>query len=267
MNFERINELIDYIEDNITDEEKLKIELLAKKIAVNPLALSNIFSFLTNIGVKEYIRYRKLTLSVQNLLDGESILNVAIKYGYDSATAFSRAFFKFHNIKPSEINENSIFVNFSKFHFDTSIDDLNNINYRFEVVNYKKIYGFKQRMLCEQIKTLSPAFWTDVSKKNPLINLLNPSISVIEYPTDWRENGCYYWIGAEEAINNDFIEIKNMKFIIFKIDGTDYSIIPTISKLAYIKYVPSINKEILDTISLEVYYKDYIEIWMPIETD
>ena len=267
MNYELINNLIDYIETNITDDEKLSNELLAKELGVNTLALSNIFSFLTNIGIKEYIRYRRLTLSVQDLLNGESILNVATKYEYDSATAFSRAFFKFHNIKPSEITEKSTFVNFSKIHFDSVSNDLDNINYRFEKIDYKKIYGFKQRTICEQIKTIAPDFWEKIENKNLLLKTITPTMSVIEYVSDFKENGCYYWVGSEEPINDDFIEIKNMKFIVFKIDGKEYAKIPTISKLAYVKYVPSINKEILDTISLEIYYNEYIEIWMPIEAD
>ena len=267
MNYERLNKLLDYIEFNITNEEKLSNQLLAKILGVNALAFSNIFSFLTNMGIKEYIRYRKLTLAVQDLLNGESVLNTAVKYGYASATSFSRAFLKFHGLKPSEINKESVFVNYAKLHFDTSSDELNNINYRFETITYQKIYGFKQRMMCEQIKAKAPAFWQKMENKNPLLKTITPLLSVIEYPKDFKEMGCYYWIGTHEAINNDYLEITNTKFIVFKVFGDDYSQIPIISKLAYLKYVPSLNKEILDTVSLEIYYDDCIEIWMPIETD
>lgn len=258
---------MDYIEENICANEKLTNEELAKVLGVNPIALSTIFSFITNVGIKEYIRYRKLTLSVQDLLTGESVINVAIKYGYDSATAFSRAFTKFHNIKPSEITSQSTFSNFSKIHFESSLKELNNINYHFEVIDNKKIYGFKKRMIAEEIKDYAPPFWRKIEKEHPILKTINPTFSVIEYPDDFREKGCYYWVGAEEAISSEYIEIKNMKFIVFKIEGNDYTKIPIISKLAYIKYVPSINKEILDTVSLEIYYEDSIEVWMPIETD
>lgn len=262
-----MNRLIDYIEENITNDSKLTNEEFAKILGVNTLAFSNIFSFLTDTGIKEYIRYRKLTLSVRDLLNGESILDVATKYGYNSATAFSRAFTKFHGLHPSHITEKSVFVNYPKYHFDETDDDLKDINYHFEKIDYKKIYGCKKRMIAEEIRYYAPPFWDSVVSKFPILDNLYPTYSIIEYPPDFRENGCFYWVGAEEPIGEEYIEIENAEFIVFRIEGTDYTKVPKISDLAYDKYAPSINKEILDTVSLEVYLEDAIEIWMPIETD
>lgn len=61
------------------------------------------FSFLAGIGLSEYIRRRRLSLAAIDLKDKDlRIIDVAVKYGYNSADSFSRAFHSLHGILPSE---------------------------------------------------------------------------------------------------------------------------------------------------------------------
>ncbi|MDE6641707.1 MAG: helix-turn-helix domain-containing protein [Acetatifactor sp.] len=61
-----------------------------------------IFSYMTGMTLNEYIRCRRLTLAARDLQHGRApIIHIAMKYGYDSAAAFSRAFAKQHGITPS----------------------------------------------------------------------------------------------------------------------------------------------------------------------
>lgn len=57
---------------------------------------------MTGMTLNEYVRRRRLTLAAQDLRRGRMpVIDLAMKYGYDSAAAFSRAFARQHGIAPS----------------------------------------------------------------------------------------------------------------------------------------------------------------------
>ena len=103
--YAELNKVIEYIENNL--EEKIEYKELAKMIGVNEYTFQRIFSLISNVSISEYIRNRRLSNAGQELyLKGEKVIDIAIKYQYGNSTAFSRAFEKFHGIKPSEVRKN-----------------------------------------------------------------------------------------------------------------------------------------------------------------
>lgn len=99
-----LNKIIEYIENHL--EEKIEYKELSKMIGVNEYTFQRIFSLISNVSISEYIRNRRLSNAGQELyLNNEKVIAVAIKYQYNNATAFSRAFEKFHGIKPSEVKK------------------------------------------------------------------------------------------------------------------------------------------------------------------
>lgn len=92
------------MEDNLDGE--LCIEDIAAKAFVSPFHFQRIFGALCGVTVGEYIRRRRLTLAAQELAaGGASVIDTAVKYGYDSRDSFTRAFTKFHGISPSAAKE------------------------------------------------------------------------------------------------------------------------------------------------------------------
>lgn len=101
---ERMNDAIDYIEDHLT--ENIDYAAVAKRTYCSVYNFQRIFSFIIGIPVAEYIRNRRLTLAAQELHTSSTrIIDVAVKYQYESQEAFSRAFFKFHGTTPSAVRE------------------------------------------------------------------------------------------------------------------------------------------------------------------
>lgn len=99
-----IQSAVQYIEDNLTDE--LNIEDIAAKAYVSSFHFQRIFSVLCGFTVGEYIRSRRLTLAAQELsVDNAKVIDIAVKYGYDSPDSFARAFTKFHGLSPSAAKE------------------------------------------------------------------------------------------------------------------------------------------------------------------
>ncbi|MBE6769678.1 MAG: helix-turn-helix domain-containing protein [Ruminococcaceae bacterium] len=97
-------DVIEEIEKNILND--IDIDVLAKKSNMSVYEFRRIFSFLAKIPVSEYIRKRRLSLAALEMIEKKSsVTEIALKYGYDSASSFSRAFKEFHGVVPSEINE------------------------------------------------------------------------------------------------------------------------------------------------------------------
>jgi len=95
-----IQNAIEYIEDNLTEE--LNIQEIAKKACVSSFHFQRIFNVLCGFTVGEYIRSRRLSIAAEELSKSSiKIIDIAIKYGYDSPDSFTRAFTKFHGVSPS----------------------------------------------------------------------------------------------------------------------------------------------------------------------
>ena len=96
----QLNAAIEYIEANLCTE--FDLDTAAGIACVTADSFIRFFSYMTGMTLNEYVRRRRLTLAAQDLQHGKTpIIDIAMKYGYDSATAFSRAFAKQHGITPS----------------------------------------------------------------------------------------------------------------------------------------------------------------------
>lgn len=104
---EGIQNALDYIEQNLTEE--ITIKDVAEKAYVSEFHFQRIFSVMCGLTVGEYIRNRRLAQAAQELSGGTvKVIDVALKYGYDSPDSFARAFTKFHGIKPSAAKEKGV---------------------------------------------------------------------------------------------------------------------------------------------------------------
>ncbi len=96
-----IQRAIDYAEANITDE--IDFEEVAAQAYSSSFHFQRVFSILCGYSLGDYIRMRRLSLAGEELSKGNAkIIDIAMKYGYDTPESFSRAFTRFHGITPSE---------------------------------------------------------------------------------------------------------------------------------------------------------------------
>lgn len=118
-NINNFNDVIDYIEENLT--ETLDITAMAKKANMSVYEFRRIFSFAAGIPISEYIRKRRLSAAAFELLEKTgSVTDIALKYGYDSTSSFSRAFKEFQGFSPNEISKNTVKM-FTKIGFEFGI--------------------------------------------------------------------------------------------------------------------------------------------------
>lgn len=107
---EGLHSALDYIEAHL--EEEIPPEAVAQKAYVSAYHFQRIFHAVCGVSLGEYIRCRRLTLAGQELSRGHArVIDVALKYGYDSPDSFARAFQRFHGTLPSAAREKGVRLN------------------------------------------------------------------------------------------------------------------------------------------------------------
>ena len=94
-----MNAAMDYIEGHLAD--RIDMANLAGRACCSAYHFTRYFSFVADLPLREYIRNRRLTLAAVDLRAGGKVVDVALRYGYESPEAFSRAFKGFHGAMPS----------------------------------------------------------------------------------------------------------------------------------------------------------------------
>ncbi|MBQ3519346.1 MAG: AraC family transcriptional regulator [Clostridia bacterium] len=140
-----IQQAIDYIEDNLT--ETIDYEEVAKRCYSSSYHFQRVFSILCGYTLGEYIRNRRLTLAGRELATTNAkVIDVALKYGYESPDSFAKAFQKFHGILPSQARNNgSNLKSFSRLVLKFSLEGGITMNYRIETKPALTLLGYKKR--------------------------------------------------------------------------------------------------------------------------
>lgn len=97
----RVTAALDHIEENITGD--IMYDEVAKIACCSMHQFGRVFSYIVGVSLSEYIRRRRLTLSALDLQgSSEKVIDIAMKYGYDSPDSFARAFHNMHGVTPTE---------------------------------------------------------------------------------------------------------------------------------------------------------------------
>jgi AraC family transcriptional regulator len=142
-----MNTAMKYIEENLTNEIDFKV--VARLAHCSEYHFKRMFSFLAGITLSEYIRRRRLSLAAFELHNSNvKVIDVAIKYGYNSPDSFTRAFLNLHGVTPSEARNNGQQLKAYPFMtFQLSIRGGNEMNYRIEQKEAFNIVGIMKRVL------------------------------------------------------------------------------------------------------------------------
>lgn len=165
---------IDYIEEHLTDD--LDIEEIAAQSGLSAFYFQRIFNILCDYSLGEYIRNRRLTLA-GNELSGtdEKVIDIALKYGYDTPESFSRAFSRFHGITPSQAKKNSSpLKSFSRLSVEIHLKGGNIMDYKIVKKDAFKVLEkiSTQSIDDEQNKNTIPDFWTQSHQDGTVYKLL-----------------------------------------------------------------------------------------------
>lgn len=138
-----MNQVVEYIEDNLTSD--IQMESMAKIIDCSVYEFSRVFSYLAGISVSEYIRRRRLSQAVFDIQNGkEGILDIALKYCYESQSAFTRAFKELHGQTPAVARKKGISLKtYPKVTFQLIIKGITEMDFQIVSRESFKIIGYK----------------------------------------------------------------------------------------------------------------------------
>ena len=162
-----MNQSIEYVESHLDGE--IEVEKAAQLAACSVFHYQRMFAYMTGVTFSEYIRRRRMTLAAFELLDGKAkIIDLSLKYGYDSPTAFNRAFQSVHGVSPSKAKlEGILLTTFPRLTFTLSIKGEEAMNYKIVSKESFRIVGYATRepMTMEDCFEKIPKFWQSVKER------------------------------------------------------------------------------------------------------
>lgn len=275
---ERTTRAINYIEENLTND--INYTEVAKMACCSTYHFSRMFAFITDISLSEYIRRRRLSLAAFELQNSDiKIVDLAIKYGYDSPDSFSRAFQKLHGVRPTKARSKGIQLKaFPKISFQITIKGDIEMEYRIEELNFDfAVVGIKKRVETKDAFKIVPTLWSDAEKDGLMQKLIDMS---------WENPQCklesLLGISGEKAtiMSDDFDYFMGVRYNNEVPDGMEKFIIPACTwavfpnednstwKRIYTEWLPTSGYELADIPCIECFYPpNHIpqrEIWVPI---
>ena len=159
-----LEKTIEQIEYNL-DNQNLNITFLSKQLYLSPYYLQRLFYSKVGKTIGSYIRERRLTEAGTDIKKGEKVIEVAVKYGYESQESFTRAFKKFHGINPGVAKKGMIISCLPKFNINNIIKGEIKMDIKIEKENafniIVKTKYFNEETSFEDI----PKFWDEYYEK------------------------------------------------------------------------------------------------------
>jgi AraC family transcriptional regulator len=275
-----MNGAIDYIEENLADE--VDYNKAAKIACCSVYHFQRIFAFAAEITLSEYVRLRRMTMAAFELQNNAKVIDVALKYGYNSPTAFTRAFLNVHGVTPSAVKEKGIMLkSYPRITFQMSIKGGKEMNYKIIEKPAMRFVGRKKTVstVDGQNFVQIPQFWQEVMKDDsfPKIAQLsngNPS-GVLGICANFQGEKIDYYIASasDEKAPADMDELKVPAglWVVFECVGPMPKAMQDVWKRIYTEWFPSSGYEHAGGAEIEWYSdgdgdtEDYIsEIWIPI---
>jgi len=139
------NRAVELIEQDLTAD--IEVRDLAKAAVTSEYHFRRMFSSLAGLPISEYIRRRRLTAATAEILEGVTVLDVAVRYGYGSAEAFNRAFRAMHGLSPSEARlPGAVLHSQPQLRFHLRVEGNTDMKHRIEDKPAFRLIGLKARV-------------------------------------------------------------------------------------------------------------------------
>ncbi len=274
---ERLNDAIVYIEENLTGT--IDHERLGQIACCSSYHFQRMFSYMAGMPLSEYVRKRKMSLAAVDLQGGSAkIIDVAEKYGYNSPTAFNRAFQSIHGIAPSALRDEGVSIkSFPPITFKITIKGVGEMNYRIETKGAFRIVGVSVPLEKEIEKNFAviPSKWQEIATNGTLQRLTQMmnaqpmgvlGISTCNDEEEWR-----YYIAVSTSMEKGELEeytVPLATWAVFPGSGTNDSI-QELERRIVTEWLPTSGYEYGNAPDVEVYLNPdpqnaQYEVWIPI---
>ena len=271
---EGIANAIEFIENNLT--ERIDIEDVARNAYVSSFYFQKIFSALCGFSPSEYIRNRRLTLAAQELCSTDAkVIDIALKYGYNSPDSFARAFTAFHGIPPAEAKRfGSSLKSMARLKIKLTLEGSTMIEYRIVEKAQFTIIGKRRRFKTENSYSEIPKFWQEYMASGDKTVLGMYGLCEMT-----GKNEFDYYIADNYIPQNDIPEGYETKVVpggtwaVFPCRGALPKALQDVNTKIWSEWLPSCKAyKLAGDYNIEMYTElkgnpedDYSEIWVPVK--
>jgi AraC family transcriptional regulator len=292
--FESMNKSIDYIENNLTGDIDRK--LLAGITLCSEFHYHRIFTITTGMTLGEYIRNRRMSQAADELLrTSDRVIDIALKYGYESPEAFTRAFRQLHGITPTQARKpGSNLRTFPRISFKISMKGEKALDYRIEDRGAFTVYGVEGLFTIEGGANFReiPLFWNEVWESGKADELFasghaewDTGALPLNAMCEGREvepgkfSYLIHVLKGENSNTEGFteIDVPASKWAILKspeyiaAEKESVEVIQGHIKRVYSDWLPNTSYRMVSGYDMELYYdtpdgkKSYMEVWLRVE--
>lgn len=274
---------INYMEDHLL--ESITYEDVAKHVYMSSYHFHRTFKLVTGITANEYIRNRRLSMAGQELtISDVKVIDIALKYCYDSSESFTKAFTRFHGTTPSAARQAGMKLkSYNRLLIKIKLEGGVGMDYRIEKREpfnlLAKVAKFRNETISEEGNTEIPDFWKkcssdgtfDVLKQYTRRHNFYGACAPISKDSAYFD----YGIGMEyigESIPEGYTlwEVKPTLWAVFKCTGENEECIGKTWNKIFSEFLPGAEYRMLDDTDFELYSDDlsldcFCEIWIPVE--
>lgn len=274
----RLNAAIKYIEENLADE--LDYEELGRIACCSAYHFQRMFGYMAGMPLSEYIRRRKMSRAAADLQSGEKkVIDIAVKYGYDSPTSFNRAFQSIHGFAPSQTREEGrLLTSFPPISFQITVKGAVPMDYRIEKKESFRIVGISTPLEQEIEKNFEtvPQMWGKAAQDGTiprlagLMNAQPMGVLGVSACNKTAEQWRYYIAVASTLPAEDYEEyiVPAATWAIFSGSGAGISI-QELERRIIAEWLPASGYEYGNAPDIEVYLdpnpeNTKFEVWIPV---
>ncbi len=161
---DRMNDALGYLEANLAGTADM--EHAARLACCSVYHFGRMFSYIAGVPLSEYLRRRRMTLAAFDLQNGGRVLDVALRYGYESPTAFNRAFQSVHGVSPSAAQRDGAPLKaYPRISFKITVKGEAEMDYRIIKQEAFRIVGVREPLLpdFEDSFRRVPEFWGEAA--------------------------------------------------------------------------------------------------------
>lgn len=269
-----INKAIEYMETHLTED--IHCEDVAGHVHISVFHFQRTFTLFTGMSVGEYLRKRRLSLAGEELTkQGTKVIDVALKYGYDSPESFAKAFTRFHGITPSQAKKGKELKSFNKLVVKITVEGGTVMDYRIEKKEGFRLLVYGKMFTEESSAKGIPAFWDEYYREE-IYKKAPGYLGICAQEKDGAKEflygiGCDADDVAEVPEGFQIIDIPAYTWAIFKCVGPMPDAIQNMWDVIYREWLPGAEYELIPDYDIENYLpgdntaSDYVsEIWLPV---
>jgi len=270
------NEALNCLERHLDGE--IDLEELGRLAGCSTYHFQRMFSYLAGVPLSEYIRRRRMTRAAMDLQNGDKVLDVALRYGCDSPTAFNRAFQAIHGIPPSLAKQNAVKLKaFPRIRFKFILKGADEMEYQITKREAFRVVGFRTPIPADVEESFRrvPEFWAETGPRLPeLLPLMdgNPA-GMLGVSTCEKKDNYYYIAVASSAPVPEGAEewtVPAAAWAVFTGKGQMPTAIQDLQKRVVSEWLPDSGYEWAQAPDIEVYLDPpgstggRFQVWLPV---